>query len=109
VRTTHTAAQHFVQDNTESPKVRFKAVIAAKENLWRRERRCANTATRDIRIRGRVVKQPRNAEVAKYNMPICVDEDVFGLKISVNNIVGMNVLNSKKLDGTGLGEDNLVN
>jgi hypothetical protein len=42
-------------------------------------------------------------------MPICVDEDVFGLKISVNNIVGMNVLNSKKLDGTGLGEAKLLN
>jgi len=55
---THSPAQHFVQDDTESPKVRSKAVFISGKNLWRQEYWCANSATRDMCSRVGVVEQP---------------------------------------------------
>jgi len=102
--TTYPAGQHFVDNNTESPKVCFKAIILLKEDFWGRERGCANTTTRKIRARSRVVKQPGNTEVTDYNVPIGVDEDVLGLKVSMNNVVGVNMLDGKKLGEEFRGE-----
>jgi hypothetical protein len=40
-------------------------------------------------------------------MPICVEEDVFGLDIPVNNIMGVNVLDGNKLSD-GIREGRVI-
>jgi hypothetical protein len=89
----HPTAQHFVQDNTESPEIGFKAVIA-RVDFWRPECRCANTA---VCFLGAVVEQPGNTEVAENNVSLRVDKDVLGLNVSMYDITGMDVLDSNKL------------
>ena len=56
VTTTHPLAQHFVQDNTESPDFGLKAVLMVKEDFRGRKCRCANTAAREICFRTTVTK-----------------------------------------------------
>ncbi len=85
---THLVAQYFVQDNTKSPEIDLKAVLMIFQG---RVCRCANTATREMCFRSRV------AEVAENNVTTRVDEDVLLLYVSVNNIVGMDVLDCNKL------------
>ncbi len=48
VTTTHPVAQHFVQDNTESPEVGLKAVLMVKEDFRGRKCRCADAAAREM-------------------------------------------------------------
>lgn len=99
MKTAYHAGQHFVEDNTKSPKVRFKAIILLKEDFWGRERGCADTTTRKIRVGSRLVKQPGNTEVTEYDVTIGVDEDVLWLKVSMDDVVGVNMLDGKKLGG----------
>jgi|SRR6267154_4243187 len=105
VTATHPFAQHFVQDNTESPDVGVKAVLMVKEDFRGGECRCSNTATREICFRSTVAKQPGNTKVAKNNVTVRVYEDVLLFYVSVYDITGMNVLDSKKLR-CGLEEPN---
>lgn len=46
---------------------------------------------------GTVAKQPGDTKVAENNMAVRVDKDILLLYISVNDIMGMNVLDGKKL------------
>jgi hypothetical protein len=97
VTTTHPAAQHFVQDNTESPNVSLKAVLMIEEDFRGRECRCSNTTAREMCFRSTVAKQPGNTKVTKNNVTVRVDKDVFLLYVSVYDIMGVNVFDSKKL------------
>jgi hypothetical protein len=97
VTATHPVAQHFVQDNTESPEVGLKAVLMVKEDFRGRECRCSNTAARDMCFRSTVAKRPGDTKVAENNVTVRVDKDVLLLYVSVYDIMGMNVLDSKKL------------
>ena len=68
-----------------------------KEDFRGQEFRCAKTATRDMGFWGTVTKQPGNAKVAENNVTVRVEKDVLMPYVSVNDIMGMNVLDSKKL------------
>jgi hypothetical protein len=68
-----------------------------KEDFRGRECRRANTAAREMCFQSTVAKQPGNTKVAENNMTVRVDKDVLLLYISVYDIMGMNVLDSKKL------------
>jgi hypothetical protein len=91
----HPAAQHFVQGNTESPEIGFKAVIVIREDFRRRECRCANKALRFLD--GPAAEQPSSTKIAENNVTICVDKDVLGLNVSMYDSVSMNMLDSNKL------------
>lgn len=108
VTATHRSTQHFVQNNTESPEVGFKAILMVKEDFRGQEFRCAKTTTRDMCFRGTVTKRPGNAKVAENNVTVRVDKNVLLLYVSVNDIMGMNVLDSKKLHVAGLKEVELL-
>ncbi|SRR6266403_4251982 len=97
VMATHPTAQHFVQDNTESPEVGFEAVLMFKEDFGGRECWCTNTAARELRFRSTVAEQPGNTKVAENNVSVRIDEDVLLFYVSMYDILGMNVLDSKKL------------
>jgi len=88
-----------VQDNTEIPKIGLKGVLIVKEDFRRREYWCANTAARGMCFRNTstVARQPGRRKVAKNNVAVRIDKDVLLLYVSMYNIMGMNVLNSKKL------------
>jgi hypothetical protein len=48
-------------------------------------------------LRSRVAKQPSNTKVAENNVTVRVDKDILLLYVSVYDILGMNLLDSKKL------------
>jgi hypothetical protein len=97
VTVTHPVAQHFVQHNAKSPEVSLKAVLMVKEDFRGRECRCANATVREMCFWGKIAKQPGNTKVAKNDVTVRVNKDVLLLYVSVYDIMGMNVLDSKKL------------
>jgi hypothetical protein len=107
VTATRLAGQQFVQENTKSPEVNLKAVLVIKEDFRGRGCSCANTAAREMCFRSTIAKQPGITRVAESNVTVRVDKDVLLLYVWVYNIMGVNVLDSKKLR-CGLEEAELL-
>jgi hypothetical protein len=85
-----TPQHQFVGNNAEGKVVDRIGVIFSVENLWGHVARCSACVCSVIFTPG-----PGNTEIGDSDVPMFVHDDVFGLYVSVYNLVAMDVLEAE--------------
>ena len=83
---------HFVQENTEGPDVRFKAVALTLDDLRREIVGCADDS---LGLGSRVREDTSDTKVTKLDDSFLGDEDVLRLKITVQDFLIVAVLHGQ--------------